>query len=99
MLAVIALSGCFKSHYVTRRKLTGTCSGACNYYLTCKGSNDQVLYQACLSECGQVFSDAVSLAAFESLYCADLIAYIEGPSGREPGQPLPAPPRSPSASP
>ncbi len=88
--AVMVVAGCLRAQQVRRRQLTGTCNGACGYYMSCKGSDDPALYQACVGECGEVFSDPVSIQAFESLYCADAIAYIEGPGGHEPGQPVDA---------
>ena len=86
MSALLVAAGCLRTQQVPRRQLTGTCTGACGYYMSCKGSDDPELYRACVGECGDVFSDPVSIKAFESLYCPDVVAYIEGPSGHEPGE-------------
>ena len=84
--------------------LTGTCAGACDHYLSCKSSQggevSQRNYQICERECTQVFSGAETLMAFESLACEDAIAFVEGSSGRGPGDPVghsqaPAPDKTP----
>jgi hypothetical protein len=68
------------------KRLTGTCEGACDHYLRCKRSHDGAARTACVSECREVFHDTDSLRAFESLECRDVIEYVEGDSGRGPGQ-------------
>lgn len=69
---------------------TGTCSGACDLYLWCKAESGQEVAasakRACELECVDVFSGAEALAAFESLSCEDAIAFVEGESGRGPGE-------------
>lgn len=69
-----------------QRRLTGTCEGACDHYLSCKRTNDAGRHQACVSECREVFQDVESLRAFESLECDAVVEYVEGESGRGPGQ-------------
>jgi hypothetical protein len=68
---------------------TGTCVGACDYYLWCKAQRGEDVSErdrsACELECPEVFSGAEPLAAFESLTCEDAIAFVEGDSGRGPG--------------
>lgn len=91
-LVLIAQMSCFHHARGNNRWLTGTCTGACDYYAMCKdlrgdAVSDQVL-AACRQECDEVFSSSHSIIAFESLVCDDAIAFVEGESGREPGQPL-----------
>lgn len=100
-LLVLAGASCLgRSSFVKHRRLTGTCTGACDHYLSCKQQQGTRVvdddYQACELECQDVFSSDDSLRAFESLSCDDAVAYVEGPSGRMPGEPLP---RASSASP
>ena len=91
-IALFAQLSCFHYSRQPRRSLTGTCTGACNYYASCKDVrgeriSDEV-HAACLTECDEVFSSSESLLAFESLVCDDAIAFVEGDSGRQPGEPL-----------
>jgi hypothetical protein len=69
---------------------TGTCAGACDLYLWCKAERGQHVAasakSACELECADVFSGADALAAFEGLSCEDAIAFVEGESGRGPGE-------------
>jgi hypothetical protein len=59
-------------------KLTGTCEGACDHYVSCKsGKADKV---RCRSECPDVFADRDSLMAFESLSCTNAVEYVDGKS-------------------
>lgn len=69
-----------------RRQLTGTCEGACDHYLACKRAGDAVVRDACIVECRDTLQDVESLRAFESLECRDTIEYVEGDTGRGPGQ-------------
>lgn len=65
-------------HTFTGRSITGNCTGACDRYVDCKvGATDADLSR-CLEECPQVFSDSDSIAAFESLECVDVVAYVDG---------------------
>jgi hypothetical protein len=66
------------------RRLTGTCEGACDLYTACKRDDDASVTRACVAECQDVFTDSESLRMFESLECAKVIAFVEGPNGREP---------------
>jgi hypothetical protein len=86
-LLAILLASCPKPRYVVYGRVTGTCEGACRHYLACKGSDDETAFRACLSECRLIFSSAETLEAFEKLDCADAIAFVEGSSGRGPGDP------------
>jgi hypothetical protein len=82
----LALGACrIANPFATNRKLTGTCDGACDHYLDCKDAGGAAAKQACVEECRDVFHDAESIRAFESLDCRDTIEYVEGPSGRGPG--------------
>ncbi|MCG8419550.1 MAG: hypothetical protein MJE77_16590 [Proteobacteria bacterium] len=87
-------AGCiWRGAEIEYRKLTGNCQGACNYYLSCKESRGEQIserhHQLCEYECGDVFSSSESLLAFESLSCEDAIGFVEGDSGRGPGDPAP----------
>lgn len=68
------------------RRTTGTCEGACDHYLACKRTGGGDARVACVAECREVLQDPESLRAFESLSCRDAIEYVEGDSGRGPGQ-------------
>jgi hypothetical protein len=59
-------------------RLTGTCAGACAHYASCKGSARREERARCLAECPEVFGDADSLMAFESLACRDAVEYVDG---------------------
>ena len=59
-------------------RLTGTCEGACDHYVSCKsGKADR---KRCQNECPDVFSDRDSLMAFESLSCSNAVEYVDGKS-------------------
>jgi hypothetical protein len=81
VLASCRFDGAFRA-----RRITGTCEGACDRYLSCKHSGDPAARNACVSECRDVFQDQDSLRAFESLECPDVIEYVEGDTGQGPGQ-------------
>ena len=85
VLIGIAIAACRFEQYRPPH-LTGTCAGACDHYLGCKKNRDPAARSACLAECDDVFQDPESLRAFESLECRDTIEYVEGESGRGPGQ-------------
>ena len=86
LLGLGVASSCRLDGVHQRRRLTGTCEGACDHYLACKRSDSAVMRTACVDECGEVLQDPESLRAFESLECQDTIEYVEGSSGRGPGQ-------------
>lgn len=67
-------------------QVTGTCEGACDYYLACKRTDDVARFESCVAECNDFFSDRQALVELERLACDELVAFIEGPSGRAPGQ-------------
>ncbi len=76
--------------YTGPRSVTGTCEGACDHYVRCKGDRDAVVLAACVRECEEIFvedgePDAVALGMFEQLQCPDAIGFVEGTSGRGPG--------------
>jgi hypothetical protein len=85
-LVLVAIAACARQQYPIARHSTGTCEGACDYYLACKRSDDQQVFGACYQECTDFFSDQQALRELERLTCDELVAFIEGPSGREPGQ-------------
>ena len=91
LFLITQMSCYFRATRQPKRWLTGTCSGACAYYASCKDvRGDRVsdaVYEACRIECDEVFSSSESLLAFESMVCDDVIAFVEGDSGRQPGEP------------
>jgi len=76
LAVAVAIAGCLKTG--TPRRITGTCGGACDYYLGCKHNDDPVARRECVVECREVFSDVRSLKAFERLTCKDAIEYVDG---------------------
>ena len=65
--------------------LTGTCDGACTYYLTCKAEGGQPLgvdpraqHATCVAQCAEVFSDVDTINAFESLECPAVVEFVDG---------------------
>lgn len=86
-LALLLLASCPRPRTSGAPKVTGTCQGACEYYQACRRSDDSDVYQACVSECTDFFNGAQALSELERLDCEELVAFIEGPSGRAPGQP------------
>jgi hypothetical protein len=74
--------------YKRPQRITGTCAGACEHYLSCKGDSRQRSYDACLRSCP--FAQGESAAAFEQLTCDAAIGFVEGDGGREPGRPASA---------
>jgi len=77
LLIAAGIAGCLVRS-ATDRRVTGTCAGACDYYLACKHSSDATARGRCLHECPEVFSDSLSLKAFESLDCRDAVEYVDG---------------------
>jgi hypothetical protein len=73
-----ALPACAVMRTFTGRRVTGTCQGACDRYVSCKAGATDGDRQRCLSECPDVFSDPESIGAFESLECADAVGYVDG---------------------
>lgn len=74
------------------RRLTGTCEGTCDYYLTCSGAADRAVHRECIADCRDIFveegePDQHNLRQLESLECSELVLFIEGDGGRAPGQP------------
>jgi hypothetical protein len=78
VLAIAALSASCLARLATTRRLTGTCEGACDHYLACKDERTPTAARSCVAECHQVFADADSLRAFESLSCPDAVEYVDG---------------------
>lgn len=89
LLLLVALSmvtSCAsRATYTRPQKITGTCAGACDHYLSCKGEQSDRTYQACLQTCP--FAEGESAAAFEQLTCEAAIGFVEGEGGRQPGHP------------
>jgi len=86
LVLLVLLAGCAKPRYVVYRRVTGTCEGACSYYLACKRSDDSVAHAACVNECREIFDSSETLKEFERLECKDAVAFVEGSSGRGPGE-------------
>lgn len=84
---MIAL-GCVRNNSRTHRVHHGTCEGACAHYMNCKQSADEQLYDACVLECPDVFADEQALREFEDMTCEATLDFVEGDSGRPPGEPL-----------
>ncbi len=84
--------GCASTPHRRGQWFTGTCSGACDYYAHCKARSGEKIgpevQTACVTECTEVFSSRQSILAFESLVCEDAVAFVEGQSGRAPGEPF-----------
>lgn len=78
----------FRTVRHNERRPTGTCPGACTHYVECKKmSTESPTFHACVQECRDIYEDPQMLASFERLTCDDAVAFVEGDSGREPGQP------------
>ncbi len=77
LLIAATIASCVVNRLMGPR-LTGTCEGACDHYISCKaGKVDKV---QCRNECPGVFADRDSLMAFESLSCPNAIEYGDGKS-------------------
>ncbi|MBK9033065.1 MAG: hypothetical protein IPL61_17655 [Myxococcales bacterium] len=86
LLVAAVATGCVV-RYLKGPQLTGTCGGACDHYVTCRGSEDGGVRAACQAECPEVFSDRDSLMSFESLSCEATLEFVEGPARRPLGSP------------
>ncbi len=73
----LLIAGCVV-HRLMGPRLTGTCSGACAHYASCKAGESASARARCTAECPDVFADRDSLMAYESLSCADAVEYIDG---------------------
>jgi hypothetical protein len=78
----LLLTSCIVKHLVTGPRLTGTCTGACAHYVSCKPGAQQEDRARCETECPDVFSDRDSLMAFESLSCKNAVEYVDGTQPR-----------------
>ena len=77
VLIAVMISSCVVNRLMGPR-LTGTCEGACDHYISCKsGKADR---KRCQAECPDVFEDRDSLMAFESLSCSNGDEYVDGKS-------------------
>ncbi len=82
LTALVPACGAMSRTFVGRR-VTGTCAGACDHYVTCKAGSTDADLSRCLAECPEVFSDGESLGAYESLDCPEAVSYVDGePSAR-----------------
>ncbi len=89
VVVALVVGSCAVVRYIRGPQLTGTCAGACEHYLDCRGERDDTaaVRAACVAECPQVFADRDSLMTFESLSCPATVDYVEGPARRPPGSP------------
>jgi hypothetical protein len=90
MVALAVLStGCYRDarqgHSMSFRmaQATGTCEGACQHYLGCKGESSAETRATCLAECQEIFvfegeEDRTSLRDFEGLQCESAVAFVDG---------------------
>jgi hypothetical protein len=75
----IASSACHMPRVFGAPRLSGTCEGACDHYLECRGGGvTKDARTSCVADCRDVFADQESLRAFESLSCRDAVEYVEG---------------------
>ncbi len=95
---LLAYTSCGHRSILITRHTTGTCRGACSHYLSCKERRGHEVTEetrlACRTECREVFGSPETIRAFEGLSCEETLAFVEGPSGREPGQELESSPTS-----
>ena len=75
------LASCIVNRF-TGPKLTGTCAGACAHYVECKPGHSDRDGVRCRAECPDVFADADSLMAYESLSCKDAVEFVDGTGPR-----------------
>ena len=75
-----ALTGCIVRNIVRgdAPRLTGTCAGACEHYVTCKPGHPAAAAARCTAECPDVMTDPDSLMMFESLSCQDAVEFVDG---------------------
>lgn len=77
LVAGALVAGCLVRN-VRDRRLTGTCDGACAYYLGCKNADEREARATCVAECGEVFASRQTIADFESLSCQDAVEFVDG---------------------
>ena len=76
-----ALASCVANRWASPR-VTGTCAGACAHYVECKPGHSDRDGARCRAECPDVFADADSLGAYESLSCKDAVEFVDGTNPR-----------------
>ena len=79
---VMFASSCIVRHLVGGPRLTGTCDGACAHYVECKPGHRDSDRARCQAECPDVFSDADSLMAYESMTCKNAVEFVDGDGKR-----------------
>jgi len=78
------VAGCVHSGQGSRSDVDeGTCYGACDHYLGCKGDERQESRDTCLAECREIFvqdgkPDRQSLRDFQGLECEAAVAFVDG---------------------
>ncbi|MEZ4364989.1 MAG: hypothetical protein R2939_01720 [Kofleriaceae bacterium] len=78
VVAGALFAGCITRWLAPERRLTGTCDGACAYYLGCKHADGPDARAACVVDCGGVFGSPEQIRAFESLSCRDVVEFVDG---------------------
>lgn len=86
-LALLSAAGAASTSCALRtiligRANTGTCEGACDRYLECSATPPPTAQHQCLAECPEALGPAESIRQFESLECADVVRYVDGPRAR-----------------
>lgn len=91
LLAFAAVAtGCVKKQTMATQSYSGSCEGACRHYVVCKSEDDGRIYRACVRECRIIFAedgveDQGTLGELERLDCEEVLGFIEGDAGVEPG--------------
>jgi hypothetical protein len=79
VLTMLASTGCFiRALGGQERQLTGTCDGACAYYLGCKHADEPAARAQCTAECEEIFASPERIREFESLACEDAVEFVDG---------------------
>jgi hypothetical protein len=85
LTALTSTTMCVRQPGAAQRNVTGTCQGACDYYLACKRDDDTQRWSACMTDCNEFFSNEQALREFERMECDAVVSFVEGPNGRPPG--------------
>jgi len=91
VIALLASIGCTRRHVVRRAQPQGSCDGVCAHYLRCKKTKGDETRSACVRECLATYStdgvqDAETLGHLENLDCEAILGFVEGTTGRAPGE-------------
>lgn len=78
-VGMLGSTGCFiRAIGGEDRHLTGTCDGACEYYLDCKDADEPTARAQCAAECEEIFASPERIREFESLECQDAVEFVDG---------------------